>query len=196
MPTVTGIIPCGRKTLVPMHRCFHVGRVPSSSPACSSPCRLAGRTRSQPARRSGYRADEVAGNLIWPEQTGRAERLRAAVRIARADPPRLLQSDLRDGIARLAAEATKDATLVVFHTAVLAYLSSETDRTAFATSVSSLCDYWMSNEGPRVLSSVAARAPAQSPRDRFILAVNGAPVAWTDPHGAAVEWIGEQSRAE
>ncbi len=131
--------------------------------------------------------------LIWPEQTGRAERLRAAVRIARVDPPRLLQGDLRDGIARLAAEAPMDATLVVFHTAVLAYVSNQTERAAFAASVSALCDYWVSNEAPRVLPDVAARSLAHPPPNRFILAVNGAPVAWTDPHGAALEWIGEES---
>jgi hypothetical protein len=58
-----------------------------------------------------------------------------------------------------------------------------------------MCDYWVSNEGPDVLPDVAARAPGQPRRDRFLLAVNGAPVAWTDPHGAALEWIGEASRA-
>ena len=131
--------------------------------------------------------------LIWPEQTGRAERLRAAVRIARVDPPRLLQGDLRDGIPRLAAEAPKDATLVVFHTAVLAYVSNQIERAAFAASVSSFCDYWVSNEAPRVPPDVAARSLAPPPHDRFILAVNGAPVAWTDPHGAALEWVGEES---
>jgi hypothetical protein len=132
--------------------------------------------------------------LVWPEQTGRAERLRAAVRIAQADPPRVVQGDLRDGVARLAGEAPKDATLVVFHTAVLAYLSSGTERRGFAASVSSMCDYWVSNEGPDVLPDVAARAPGQPRRDRFLLAVNGAPVAWSDPHGTALEWIGEASR--
>jgi hypothetical protein len=75
--------------------------------------------------------------LVWPEQTGRAERLRAAIRIAQADSPRLVQGDLRDGVARLAAEAPEDATLVVFHTAVLAYLSSKAERGAFAMAVSS-----------------------------------------------------------
>jgi hypothetical protein len=131
--------------------------------------------------------------LVWPGQTGRAERLKAAVQIARADPPRVLRGDLRDGIATLAAEAPRDATLVVFHTAVLAYVPTQAQRAAFAASVSSLCDYWVSNEAPRVLPDVAARLLANSPRNRFILAVNGAPVAWADPHGAVLEWIGGES---
>ncbi len=130
--------------------------------------------------------------LVWPEQTGRAARLRAALRIARADPPRLVRGDLRDGVARLAAEAPRDATLVVFHTAVLGYLRDQAERRAFATAVASCCDYWVSNEDPRVLPDIAARAPAQAPRGRFILAMNGMPVAWTEPHGAAIEWIGDE----
>jgi hypothetical protein len=129
--------------------------------------------------------------LVWPEEPDRAERLRAAVRVARADPPRVLRGDLRDGLAMLAAEAPKDATLVVFHTAVLAYLPNDIERNAFAASVSSLCDYWISNEGPRVLPKISARTPAQGGLGRFILAVNGVPVAWTAAHGTALEWIGE-----
>ena len=129
--------------------------------------------------------------LVWPEDIDRAERLKKAVRIARADPPRVLRGDLRDGVAALAAEAPKDATLVVFHTAVLGYLPSRTDRDAFAASVSTLCNYWISNEAPRVISGIAARAPAQGRAGWFILAVNGEPVAWTAPHGTALEWMGE-----
>jgi len=59
--------------------------------------------------------------LVWPEQTGRRERLDAAIRIAAAEPPRLVRGDLRHDLAALCAEAPMNATLVVFHTAVLAY---------------------------------------------------------------------------
>jgi hypothetical protein len=48
-----------------------------------------------------------------------------------------------------------------------------------AGSTSSLCDYWISNESPRVIASIVARAPVQGGIGRFILAVNGVPVAWT-----------------
>ena len=129
--------------------------------------------------------------LVWPEDTDRAERLRKAVRIARANPPRVLRGDLRDGVAALASEAPRDATLVVFHTAVLGYLPDRAEREAFATSVSTLCDYWISNEAPRVMPDIAARTPVEGRFGRFILAVNGLPVAWTGPHGTALEWISE-----
>jgi hypothetical protein len=132
--------------------------------------------------------------LVWPEQTDRAARLRAAVRIAQAHPPRVVQGDLRNSIAAVAADAPKDATLVVFHTAVLGYLRGEAERRAFARSVGTFCDYWVSNEAPGVLPDIATPLRGPPPRQRFLLAVNGAPLAWTDPHGAAIEWIDRERR--
>ena len=43
-------------------------------------------------------------NLVWPEQEDRRERLRAAVDVARADPPRLIAGDLLDLLPDLAAK--------------------------------------------------------------------------------------------
>ncbi|HVY14663.1 MAG TPA: DUF2332 domain-containing protein, partial [Rhodopila sp.] len=72
--------------------------------------------------------------LVWPEETARAARLKAAIRVAQADPPRVERGDLRTGLSALVAQAPKDATLVVFHTAVLAYLPDAAERQAFAAS--------------------------------------------------------------
>jgi hypothetical protein len=127
--------------------------------------------------------------LIWPEQIDRADRFRGAVRVAQANPPRLLQGDLRHDLAMLAAEAPKGVTLVVFHTAVLTYVVSEAERRAFAGSVSAVCDYWISNEALHCLPEIAAQAPIRPPGNWFLMALNGKPIAWTDPHGAAIEWI-------
>lgn len=75
--------------------------------------------------------------LVWPEQEKRLVRLQAAIRVARAVPPRIVRGDLMQGLAALAAEAPRDMTLVVFHTAVLAYVPDQTDREHFAASVMS-----------------------------------------------------------
>src|SRR5580658_4347102 len=61
--------------------------------------------------------------LVWPDQPERLARLRAAIQVARTDPPRIVAGDLLTSLPSLAAEAPKDATLVVFHTAVLAYVA-------------------------------------------------------------------------
>src|SRR6266403_5667917 len=131
--------------------------------------------------------------LVWPEQTGRLARLRAAITIAAEQKPRLVKGDLRTDLAALAREAPKDATLVIFHTAVLAYISAATEREEFAQSVGSLCDCWIANVAPQVFPDIAGRAGREGSKGSFLLSVNGVPVAWTDPHGASVDWIGAPS---
>jgi hypothetical protein len=124
--------------------------------------------------------------LVWPDQPDRAIRLRAAIAVARADPPRIVKGDLLTALAALAAEAPPDATLVVFHTAVLAYVADPHARARFRRSVRDLGAVWISNEAPFVFPDIVARPVRQG---AFSLAVNGEPAAWTDPHGAWLEWI-------
>lgn len=130
--------------------------------------------------------------LVWPEQEQRLARLRAALAIAAAEKPRVVKGDLRRDVASLAREAPKGSTLVIFHTAVLAYVWPAEQREAFARSVASLCDFWIANEAPGVFPDIAARAARPGPsglKGWFLLSVNGEPVAWADPHGAALQWI-------
>ena len=61
--------------------------------------------------------------LVWPEQEFRRARLRQAVAIARQDPPLLVAGDLNEQFLDLAALAPADAALVVFHSAVMGYLT-------------------------------------------------------------------------
>ena len=83
------------------------------------------------------------------------------------------------------------ATLVVFHSAVLAYLSDD-ERARFAATVRDLPGHWVSNEGPRVLPDlVRADVPAGSAVGPapFVLALDGEQVAWAEGHGRAVHWL-------
>jgi hypothetical protein len=129
-------------------------------------------------------------NLVWPEQTERLQNLRASMKVAAAFRPRVLKGNLvGDDLPRLCGEAPQDATLVVFHTAVLSYIAESADRQAFVERVMALSQYWISNESPRVLPEVAARVEKEGPTGRFLLSVNGSPVAWTDPHGGSIQWI-------
>jgi hypothetical protein len=129
--------------------------------------------------------------LVWPEQIERRNRLRLALGIVAQEQPPIVQADLlSDRLDRLCAEAPRDATLVVFHTAVLAYLESRTQRMQFARNVRSLCHTWISNESPRVFPDIADMAGPSPVPGHFLLSVNGVPTAWTDPHGASMAWIG------
>ena len=125
--------------------------------------------------------------LVWPEQAARLKRLQQAMAIAETVQPRVMQGDLRHDFATLAAEAPRGATLVVFHTAVLGYVALPAERQAFAALARELADCWIANEGPAVFPDIARRAgPA---RPGFMLSVDGEPRAWTDPHGASLDWI-------
>jgi hypothetical protein len=126
--------------------------------------------------------------LVWPGQDARAERLRAVIRLARRHPPRVVRGDLVHALPALAATAPRDATLVVFHSAVLAYVAPERRRD-FAALVRELGAVWVSNEFPAILPEAAGRLHVSPPAGRFLLSVDGQPVAFTGPHGQSIEWI-------
>ncbi len=128
--------------------------------------------------------------LVWPGQEKRVERLRAALAVARAEPPRIVKGNLLTDLAALMAEAPECATLVVFHTAVLAYVASRVDREQFAKAMRRSRAVWISNEVPSVFPDIARAAPPTSQRGRFLLAIDGSAVAWTDPHGESIGWFG------
>jgi len=123
--------------------------------------------------------------LVWPGEADRAERLQGAIAAARRQLPAIYQGDLLDDLPRVAAQAPADATLVVYHSAVLAYVD-ETKRRAFATAVGDLGAVWLSNEGASVLPDAATGRDPTS----FLLVRNGVEVlARTDPHGTWLEWL-------
>ena len=128
--------------------------------------------------------------LIWPEQTERRDRLRDAIAIAQDDPALLVAGDLNDDLATLAAKVPSDATLVVFHSAVLTYVTPE-ERQRFVDQVSALPGHWISNEGPGVLPALTAQVPAgrEDTQHRFLTAFDGRPVAWSGAHGQSVELL-------
>jgi hypothetical protein len=124
--------------------------------------------------------------LLWPGEYGRAERLAQAVATARRDPPPLRRGDLLTDVTALAREAPADATLVVYHSAVLAYVA-EPLRQQFADTVRALGAVWLSNEGTGVLPGVHVPPHDGAP---FLLVRDGmVPTAFTDPHGTWLQWL-------
>jgi hypothetical protein len=127
--------------------------------------------------------------LVWPGEEYRLPRLRAAIAVARAHPPRLVVGDLRTDLEELAAQAPREATLVVYHTAVLAYVRERQEREAFARSVAGVGAVWVANEGIEHLPGVPSEPfGRRARRDAFLLCVDREPVAWVDSHGTWIEW--------
>ena len=127
--------------------------------------------------------------LVWPEDEPRLDRLRAAIAIAKADPPAVEKGDLLHDLSALIERAPRDTTVVVFHTAVLSYVGSAEERAAFARQMLASDAVWLSNESPRVFPEIAARAAAAPSQGLFLLSRDGVPVAWTGPHGQSVHWL-------
>lgn len=151
--------------------------------------------------------------LVWPGQPDRAERLRGAVEAARRHRPPVHHGDLLDDLARVAAGAPNGATLVVYHSAVLAYVDAARRR-RFAEAVADLGAIWLSNEGPAVLE-ISGAGEAQRPaggaggasgagaprggaggegggaQPGFVLVRGGSDLlAHSDPHGSWLHWVG------
>jgi hypothetical protein len=135
--------------------------------------------------------------LVWPEQEFRRDRLRQAIAIARERPPLLVAGDLNEQLVQLADQAPADAALVVFHSAVMAYLDAG-GRARFRRTMAELAAerrcHWLSNEGHTVLaqtdgSTVVPEMDDARLRGRFLLVHDGGPAAIAGPHGQSLEWL-------
>jgi hypothetical protein len=132
--------------------------------------------------------------LVWPEHADRRERLERAIAVARTDPPRLARGDLLEELPGLVEQAAAHGPVVVFHSAVIAYLEPG-DRTRFQELMTGLVSegrcHWVSNEGKRVLPEVTATGP-EVPEElaTFVLGIDGRAMAWTHGHGRSMTWLG------
>jgi hypothetical protein len=127
--------------------------------------------------------------LIWPEHRDRLARFRAAAEVAQAEPAPIVRGDLNTELAHLSSLAPPQATLVIFHSAVLAYVPVP-ERQLFVDRVQQVAAHWISNEAPDVLPQLAART-SRPPRrtGSFLAALDSRPLAWAGTHGQDLEWI-------
>lgn len=192
-----GTTPVGDVSAAVHLRCTTAGPVPVPS----SVPRVVWR-RGLDARPIDVHDDEAIRWLlacVWPDHRERRRRLERAVGVARAQPPAVNVGDLVDDLPAVLAEAPDDAQLVVFHSAVLSYVSPDR-RQAFADALADASKerdiVWLSNEASGVIPEMAALAPP--PRElRFLLGrtsfTNGRRrdelLALAHPHGAELRWL-------
>jgi hypothetical protein len=123
--------------------------------------------------------------LVWPGEGNREQRLAAAVATARRDPAPVHRGDLLDDLPALAAQAPPEATLVVYHTSVLSYVTPG-KRRQFADAVAGLGAVWLSNESPGVIPGLPVPPHDGSPS---VLARDGrTTLAFADSHGTWLNW--------
>jgi hypothetical protein len=122
--------------------------------------------------------------FVPPDDPERLARLRAAAAVARADPPPVVAGDLRTDLPALAASAPDAATLVVYHSGVIAYLD-DGERAAFAATVRSLGATWISNEPRWAQPESVAEA---SERHALAVCLDGGLVAEAGMLGDWLDW--------
>jgi hypothetical protein len=122
--------------------------------------------------------------LVWPDQPARAARLSAALDTAARFPVPVYPGDLVEQLPCVLEQAPAHATPVVFHSAVLAYVSRAV-RAQFADLMRSLDVMWLANEAPGV---VVDADPPKYDTAPFVLTVNGERLAYTHPHGDWIDW--------
>jgi len=136
---------------------------------------------------------------IWADHPERRRRLEGAIALARVEPPAVRAGHLVDDLPALLAEAPEGAQLVVFHSAVLSYVSQD-HRRAFADVLAEASKgrdvLWVSNEASGIVREVTALAPPLG-EHRFLLGrtrfTNGHRqdelLALAHPHGAELAWL-------
>ncbi len=129
-------------------------------------------------------------SLVWPGEGDRLALLRAAIAVARADPPRVVRGDLRHDLPALAAAGARRTRRSWSFTRRCSAMCT-TRRTAGAspTRCRSSSARWIANEPPGVIELERPPRPGPAPGGEILLTLDAEPVAWTDPHGAWVQWL-------
>jgi hypothetical protein len=138
---------------------------------------------------------------VWADEKDRDRRLRSAIDLARNDPPIVIRGDAVTDLETVAARLPSDAPLVVFHQAVMGYLSTRA-RMQFRRKVMDLASrrrvYWLLTESPSAVEAltglvsthwdglaqhtVALMDLTRDPSRSDILAI-------ADPHGRWLRWV-------
>lgn len=101
----------------------------------------------------------------------------------------MVRGDLLDRLSELASQVPAGATPVIFHTAVLAYVSAR-ERERFRGQVRALRAHWISNEAADVIAGVAQPRDPSIAESHFLIASGGRePLAFCDPHGRWLQWL-------
>lgn len=123
--------------------------------------------------------------LVWPGETGRAERIEAAITIAAAEAPTMIRGDALDVLDEVVAAAPPDATLVVTTPGVLPYLPWQR-RTRLVERLLRIPGRWITMDA--AATHDGWRGSRHEEGDGFVLALDGEVLGRVDPLGAWVRW--------
>lgn len=140
---------------------------------------------------------------LWPQIPQRAERLRAAIALARTDPPTLVRGDVFTDLAALVEAVPEGLVPVVTSTWVLAYFSRD-DRTRVGElldAIGATRDLaLLTAEYPSIAPGIERPTrPATDPSGQAATLIGlttwlggerrAAPLAWAQAHGRWLDWV-------
>ncbi|MFB8187715.1 DUF2332 family protein [Microbacterium sp. NPDC055988] len=124
--------------------------------------------------------------LVWPGESGREERIEAALDVAAGDPPLLVEGDAVTHLAALAAAAPPRATLVLTTPGVLVHIP-RAERAALIARITRMDARWITIDPPAVTD--VWDPPVDADRwPGFVVALDGQVRAAADPLGRWWEW--------
>lgn len=125
--------------------------------------------------------------LVWPGETGRADRIAAALDIVAADPPTIMRGDASDPavLTDAIAQAPAGATLVITTPGVLPHIPRG-PREDLVARLRTGRAVWITIDPPGLYDWHPALDHAEWAG--FVLGRGGTPLAEVDPLGAFVEW--------
>ncbi len=129
--------------------------------------------------------------LVWPGEDVREGRLAGALAATAGREVLRVAGDITDALPLVVAAAPSSATLVVVHSATLAYLSRD-QRARHLALLRELGVHWVTNEGVRVVPAIHDKLPPgfeDDPRPAFVLGLDGEPLARVGSHGQWLEWL-------
>lgn len=168
------------------------GTIPEAVP----PFRLAARVGLDPApidlaEPGAFGALERS---VPPEAADRISLMREAMRVTLAEPPTLMAGTVQENLDDALDSLPPECMPVVVTSGTLVYVPG-LDRQRFVDRVRERGVHWISFERTGVLVEVAQREPVDmraslSPDDRFAtIALDGRPLAYSDPFGTCIHWF-------
>ncbi len=127
--------------------------------------------------------------LVWPEHHERRERLTKALDFARHQNLQIVKGDVLDDLPSLLGKVPVGLKTVVLHSAVLNYVIDEDKRRAFSAYMQESDALWLSCESPSVFPWLKAPHISKVESLRYIMRINGEPIAKCAPHGGNLEWF-------
>ena len=133
------------------------------------------------------------GALVWPGETGREQRIMAALDIVAADPPLMLAGNAADVLPDVVAQAPQGARIVVTTPGVLPHIP-RSERERLIAVIRAVADDWITLDAPGLHTGWTS-STEHVPADGFALAHNGVVLGSADPLGRWLEWFAPMSEA-